>query len=250
MALNTDEVRTTMGGREYVSRAIPLMAEAFATDPVITYLLHHMTPAQFTAYLPKYFNGVLTAAAMNKGIFAEADDFKSCTILLPPGCHVDNFWTLIPAGFIGMVWDVGVKAAYRMLGELLPKVDAVKFKALRGQKNYYFIFFTATDSQARGRGLCSKLIKEFQAIAQKDGLPIWIEGTTDNSAKVYAKCGFELVERIKVGEGVVDADGKLKKGGEGVVTRGMIWWPIGKDGKKMYPVAQKSRGNWQLGALK
>ncbi|KAH7360381.1 hypothetical protein BKA65DRAFT_492964 [Rhexocercosporidium sp. MPI-PUGE-AT-0058] len=242
MASSTDEVPITMGGKEYVPRAIPLMAEAFATDPIINYLLHHMTPAQLTAYLPKYFDGLLTAAALNKGIFAEADDFKSCTILMPPGCHVDNLWTLLPAGFVGMVWDVGVAATYRMLGDLSPKVDAVKASALRGQKKYYYIFFTATDASARGRGLCSKLIKKFQAIAQKDGLPIWIEGTTDNSARVYAKCGFELVERIRLGEGVVGADGRLKRGGEGVVTRAMIWWPTGKDGEKLYPVAEKERG--------
>ncbi|KAK0110444.1 hypothetical protein ONS96_002055 [Cadophora gregata f. sp. sojae] len=233
-----------MGGREYVPRAIPLMAKAFATDPIITYLLHHMTPAQLSAYLPKYFDGVLTAAALNKGIFAEADDFKSCTILIPPGCRVDNFWTLIPAGFIGMVWDVGVAATYRMLGELGPKVDAVKAKALGGQKKYYYIFFSATDAEARGQGLCSKLIREFQAIAQKDCLPIWIEGTTDSSARVYAKCGFELVERITIGEGVVDANGKVKKGGEGVVTRGMIWWPKGEDGKKLVSRDEKN-GGWR-----
>lgn len=102
----------TYNSTEYVPRAIPLMAEAFATDPIITYVLHHMTQAQLSAYLPKYFDGLLTAAAMNKGIFAEADDFKSCTILMPPGCHVDNPWTLIPAGFVGMVWDVGLAATY------------------------------------------------------------------------------------------------------------------------------------------
>ncbi|PVH88973.1 hypothetical protein DL98DRAFT_508815 [Cadophora sp. DSE1049] len=245
MASKTDEVSITMGGREYVPRAIPLMAEAFATDPVITYLLHHMTQAQLSAYLPKYFDGLLTAAAMNKGIFAEADDFKSCTILIPPGCHVDNFWTLIPAGFIGMVWDVGIAATYRMLGDLSPKVDAVKAKALGGQKRYYYVFFTATDAAARGQGLCSKLIRKFQDIAQKDGLPIWIEGTTDNSARVYAKCGFELIERITVGQGVVDADGKVKKGGEGVVTRAMIWWPKGENGEKLVPVEEKKEG-WRV----
>ena len=102
----------TYNSTDYIPRAIPLMAEAFATDPIITYLLHHMTQAQLSAYLPKYFDGLLTAAALNKGIFAEADDFKSCTILMPPGCHVDNPWTLIPAGFVGMVWDVGFAATY------------------------------------------------------------------------------------------------------------------------------------------
>ncbi|CZS93643.1 uncharacterized protein RCO7_09483 [Rhynchosporium graminicola] len=225
------------------------MAEAFATDPILTYLLPHMTPTQFTAYLPKFFDSLLGAAAMNEGIFTEANDFSSCTILMPPGCHVDNLWTLLPADFIGMVWGMGVKATYRMLGELGPKTDAVKLKALHGQKKYYYTFFTATHAKDRGRGLCSKIIKEIQAKAQKDGLRVWIEGTTENSASVYAKCGFELVENIEVGEGLADTDGKFEKGGESVTTRGMVWWPKGQDEKKLYPVVEKRRGNWVAGTV-
>lgn len=49
---------------------------------------------------------------MNNCILAEADDFKSCGMLMPPGCHVDNFWALLPAGIIGLLWDVGIRCVY------------------------------------------------------------------------------------------------------------------------------------------
>ena len=67
-----------------------------------------MTPEARLAYLPKYFDVLLTAAAMNNAIFDEADDWKACGVLMPPGCRVDNTWTLIPAGFFPMLWNIGV----------------------------------------------------------------------------------------------------------------------------------------------
>ena len=60
------------------------------------------------AYLPKYFDGLLTAAAMNNAIFDETEGWKSCGVLMPPGCRVDNPLTMLPAGFIPMLWNIGV----------------------------------------------------------------------------------------------------------------------------------------------
>ena len=67
-----------------------------------------MKPEARLAYLPKYFKRLLTAAAMNKALFHEADDWKCCGVLMPPGCRVDNPLTLLPAGFIPMLWNIGI----------------------------------------------------------------------------------------------------------------------------------------------
>lgn len=67
-----------------------------------------MSPDARLAYLPKYFDGLLTAAALNKASFAEVDNWKCCGVLMPPGCRVDNIWTILPAGFIPMLWNIGV----------------------------------------------------------------------------------------------------------------------------------------------
>jgi hypothetical protein len=61
------------------------------------------------AYLPRYFNTLLTAAAMNNASFMEANDWESCNILMPPGHKVDNPWTLLPAGFIPLLWNTGIR---------------------------------------------------------------------------------------------------------------------------------------------
>lgn len=55
--------------------------------------------------------------------------------------------------------------------------------------------------------------------------------------RVYAKCGFETVEVLRLGKGKVGKDGvlpvkgdgnvKTKEELEGVPLWGMIWWPTG-----------------------
>ena len=93
---------------ERVEAATKLLSSIFGTDPVITYILCSMKPETRLAYLPKYFSALLTAAGMNKAIFDEADDWKCCGVLMPPKRRVDNPWTILQAGFIPMLWNVGV----------------------------------------------------------------------------------------------------------------------------------------------
>ena len=59
----------------------------------------------------------------------------------------------------------------------------------------------------------SKLIQDSQAIAQREQLPIWLEATTEHSAKIYSKLGFETIEEIVLGKGKAGANGLAKKDG-------------------------------------
>lgn len=72
-------------------------------------MLCSMNPEARLAYLPKYFDALLTAAAMNQASFDEIDDWKACGVLMPPGCRVDNPFTIIQAGFIPMLWNIGIR---------------------------------------------------------------------------------------------------------------------------------------------
>lgn len=97
---------------ELVPQASALFADSFKTDPVITYLLHNIPETKRLAYLPQYFNALITAAALNDAIFTEIDDFKSCITMMPPGKKVDNPWTMVPAGLLGLLWNIGLGPCY------------------------------------------------------------------------------------------------------------------------------------------
>jgi hypothetical protein len=59
-------------------------------------------------------------------------------------------------------------------------------------------------------------------MAKGKGWPVVLESTSPRSRDVYAHLGFDMLEEITVGKGKVDAEGRGKEGGEGVVLWAMM----------------------------
>lgn len=115
-----------------------------------------------------------------------------------------------------------------MLIDFQAQANASKRAGLRpGEKKFHYLFLIATAERARGRGLASQIIRAQQerVIAAGDGLPIWLESTTERSRRVYERCGFTTVRVMELGKGTHGADGQLQKGGPGVKIWAMIWRP-------------------------
>ena len=98
--------------------------------------------------------------------------------------------------------------------------------------DFYYVFFLGTLETARGQGLASAWMRRCQEQARKEGKPIWLESSTENSRDLYAWLGWEEVVVEVVGKGQVDREGKPKKGGEGARLWGMVWWPDEKKGNE------------------
>jgi hypothetical protein len=106
--LSNSRVITCLGiGR--VDNASELLSKAFEEDPVITYMFYTMSKEKRLTYLPKYFDALLTAATINHAIIDEIGGWKSCGILVPPGHKVKNPFTLLPAGILPTLYNIGFK---------------------------------------------------------------------------------------------------------------------------------------------
>ena len=113
----------------------------------------------------------------------------------------------------------------RMLSEYQPLADALKVKALAGEKKYYYVFFVGTHVAERRKGLCSVIMRKYQEIASRDQLPIFLEATTETSMRLYLKLGWEVIDEIVLGKGKAGVDGVLCRDGEGLKIWGMVWKP-------------------------
>ena len=99
--------KITTGGKEYHARATELLAKVFTTDPVLRFMLSGLSDEARLAYLPEYMHSILKAAALNDASFVEANDFSCCAVWMPPGKRVDNPFTILQAGLIGVMWRGG-----------------------------------------------------------------------------------------------------------------------------------------------
>lgn len=91
--------------------------------------------------------------------------------------------------------------------------------------DHYYLSLVGTKNDSRGRGLCSAMIRHYQAIAVEKRLPIWLEAGDKHSLKLYVSLGFTIVDNMILGKGEVGFDGKPKKDGEGITLTGCIWNP-------------------------
>lgn len=84
-----------------------LNGRVFANDPVVSYMLLDMPREERLAYLPTYWSTLIRSALLNDALITEADGWKAASVLVPPGKHIDNLWTLLYAGLLCFLWRIG-----------------------------------------------------------------------------------------------------------------------------------------------
>jgi ribosomal protein S18 acetylase RimI-like enzyme len=212
----------------------------------MAYYLNKIHGPSRQATLEKLIHLISTAATLNGADFYEAGavgegdvsaqpSFQCAAMFMPPGRAVDDlglsaWWKLLQQGVLSLVWRTGITAFFRLLFEYPAVGERAKRTVLSTDEQYYYLLMTGTSEEHRGKGLCSAIIREYQAIAQEKGLPIWLEATTKGSMSVYAKAGFENVDgKWVIGEGKCDASGEKANGKDavGVEVFPMVWWPNG-----------------------
>ncbi|KAF4552575.1 Acetyltransferase (GNAT) domain-containing protein 1 [Elsinoe fawcettii] len=206
-----------------IDRIAKLYQDAFRDDPAIVYMLCKFSAEERQKHLYYFFRTLMKAAALNDGVFEQRGDWKSCSVLMLPHHYADNFWTLLPAGLPGAVWNLGFKGCKRMLFECAKLSDAARKRLLPKGQGWFYIWFLATAEDSRGEGLGSELVKTAQGRARKAKLTLWLEASTKHSRDLYLHLGFQVVDFKALGQGHTGADGCSKKCGKGVPIWVMVW---------------------------
>ncbi|KAH7128773.1 hypothetical protein B0J11DRAFT_505232 [Dendryphion nanum] len=234
--------------------AIKTLTHSFLTDPLFTYVLNSVPPAHRPWAIHRVITLTLHLAHTNSGIIYEAhpstsqEPHQSTSLIFPPHKSLDNVplsasWTALRLGIVPLLWKAGFSPLKKFNTEYIIPVKAAKASiGLSGSTPYWYISHIGTLDSARGQGLASGIIRDLQAQAQKEGLPIWLEASSRGSRGVYAGCGFVDVDvraekdagvdgegevGILMGRGVCDERGEKKESGEGVRFFPMVWWPEG-----------------------
>ena len=80
-------------------------------------------------------------------------------------------------------------------------------------------------SNLPGLGVITALLWTYLEKAREEGVPAWLEATTEHAKDVYISLGFKLVETIRLAESKADKDGFRVEGGEGIAIYAMIAEP-------------------------
>ncbi|UJO16112.1 uncharacterized protein CLAFUR5_04723 [Fulvia fulva] len=209
---------------EYKEKTATLLSEIFISDPVIRFMLSGLDDTTRLSYMHEYFSALTKAAMLNNATFQEASSWTCVAIWLPPGKKVDNPLTILQAGILQAVLKLGFNGIKKMLWDYQGQAEALKKKELEKER-FWYLFFIATVVEARGKGLATGVVEGWKGRARADGVPVWLEATTERSRGIYERCGFRVAGEVVLGRGTHSRDGVVEKGGPGVRVWGMVWRP-------------------------
>jgi GNAT superfamily N-acetyltransferase len=170
-----------------VPRLRAMLAEAFFDDPVFGWLIPN--DARRRARLRRYFGIDLRHLTLPRGRVWTTGDLTGAALSLPPGkWRVPPHVTLLQ----GRAFGVQVPRAAR-LGA------AIEWRHMRhAREPHYYVRDIGVHPDMQGKGLGSALMRPTLDRCDREGLPAYIEASSERSAALYARLGFQLVEELRV----------------------------------------------------
>lgn len=162
------------------------LAGAFFDDPVFGWLIGEGSSRRVR--LERYF-AIQLAHSLADGSVWTADGLQGAALCMPPGQ-----WRLPPQLMIAH----GSRFANVFRGRLpraIGLLAAIEHRHLRGP-HYYFANIGVVP-EAQGQGLGSRLMRPTLDRCDEEGLPAYLEASSERNAALYERLGFECTEILR-----------------------------------------------------
>lgn len=172
-----------------VARLAPMLARAFEHDPLIEW----MSPPDGRALMraEQIFTGYLRLLALPHRMTFTTDGQLAAALWSPPGK-----WKM------GLLTQLRV-APYFLRGTTLPRfptrlVGLEKIVAAHPHAPHYYLQVMGVDPSAQGQGWGSQLLRRGTDIADRDGMPCYLETMTERNVQLYLRHGFRVVGEMRL----------------------------------------------------
>jgi GNAT superfamily N-acetyltransferase len=161
------------------------LAVSFYDDPVVTWIVDDGTRRR--QLLPGFFRAVAESYLAYEEIYA-VDEGVSAAVWAPPGAEDDEE---LPAA-LGEVVEEYAERLFEILGLMEQKHPA---------EPHYYLFLLGTRPDWQGRGLGSSLMAPVLETCDRDGVPAYLEATSERNKQLYLRHGFEVTDEIPLPDG-------------------------------------------------
>lgn len=161
------------------------LAEAFHDDPVFGWLMPD--DARRRGGLRRFFAIELRHFALPHGCVWTSGDLTGAALSTPPGS-----WRVPPRAALlqGPAFGLRLVRAARLLA-------VVERRHLREPHHYFAVIGVHPEMQ--GKGLGSTLMRPTLESCDREGLPAYLEASSERSAALYERLGFRLISELSVG---------------------------------------------------
>jgi GNAT superfamily N-acetyltransferase len=164
-----------------------VLAAAFHDDPIFGWLMPDEASRQ--ARLRCFFELELQHVALSRGCAWTSSALSGAALCLPPGAWRLPTRVLLTQG----------PSFARAFGARLPKaaglLSVVERRHIR-QPHYYFPY-VGVSPEAQGQGLGTALMRPTLDRCDEEGLPAYLEASSERNAALYERLGFELKDELR-----------------------------------------------------
>jgi len=180
----TDDPLRTANAND-VHRLKATLAEAFYDDPIFGWLMPDEQSR--LARLRRFFAIQLRHVALTQGRVWTTSDLSGAALSMPPGA-----WRVPPRAALAQGASFGIR-----LPQATRLLAAIESRHLR-EPHYYFADIGVLPA-AQGKGLGSALMRPTLDRCDREGVPAYLEASSERSAALYERLGFRLIEELRVG---------------------------------------------------
>ena len=161
------------------------LADALAADPIYGWLL----PDE--RRLRRLFAVELEYYVFPGGRVVTTDDFRGANLELPPG------------GWEMAVPLPGAVALLRVFGRRLRRASTLQkfFERNHLQEPHYYVRTLGVARRYQGRGVGTALLRRTLDRCDEEGMPAYLEASTQRSAALYERLGFVHLGELRVPDG-------------------------------------------------
>ena len=173
---------------------ISCLCACFQCDPNFS----HLVPCALRrkSFLKDFFKTMVTHVAPGRVYYYE--DFKGVLLVARgKGEEIETLDFLCSGGWKNLTYF----SPWRLptIIDFYEGVEQKKREHLNGADDYYYVMDLCVDESLRGRGVGSSVVDAFlEDFVDGEGLPCYLEASSEGSRKLYLRKGFRVVQTLRL----------------------------------------------------
>ena len=169
-------------------KATEILTNAFYNDPMFRYIMPE-EPAKYNA-LKWFCRMTLDVSQPYNQIYTTPGDLKGIAAWIPPGHAPLSTLRLLQAGLYALPFKLGWNNTGRFMSLFSIIEEHHKHEM---QEPHWYLFMLGVEPAYQSQGIGSMLVQPVLKQADSEGLPCYLQTSTESAIRFYQRHGFEVV---------------------------------------------------------